>query len=175
MFPLIALALLGIAALSYGSKKIETIKVNPGDVFRITVHVLGAQDHAQIEAMYRVGMAQVGQIGTLIWDGDDMIIQVQYLVPSEIKLGTTRAGTTSITVLKAELMGRGQAPVTFKPPGGVTAATVGAVTRRALRSGDPADLMGAAAVAEKAGARKLSRALLRSSLRSGNSGYKVRA
>jgi len=177
MFPLIALALLGIAALSYGSKKIETIKVNPGDTYRITVHVLGAQDHAQIEALYRGAMSQAGSINGIMWEGDNLIIQVTYLVPSEIKLGTMRAAMTSITVLKAELIGRTALPPGFKfnPQGAsVTPATVGAVTRRALASGDPADLMTAAAVAEEAGARRLSRALVRSSIKGGGS-YRVRA
>ena len=173
MFPLIALALLGIAALSYGSKKIETIKVNAGDVYRIVVHVLGAQDHAQIEAMYRAVMSGTNAaIGGLSWDGDNMTVQVQYLVPTTITLGTMRAGTTSITVKSAELMGRGQPPIVRAPS--VTPATVGAITRRALASGDPADLMTAAAVAEKAGARRLSRALVRSSIKGGGS-YRVRA
>jgi len=173
MLPLVLLAALATAfALSQKKSQPSEISVAPGDLYRIRVAVPGA-DHQQIEAMYRFAMAQVGQIGSLIWDGDVMIVQVQYLKPSTITLGEMRAGTTTINVLAAELLYRGTPPVTMAPPiSPQAAATVGAIVKRAVRSGDPAEIIGAAALAEQAGAPELARKLVRAAQ---NTGYRVRA
>jgi hypothetical protein len=173
MLPLLALlAALGVYAMSKKSSEPSVINVSPGDLYRIRVSVPAA-DRSQIEVMYRAAMSQVGQIGSIIWDGDIMVVQVQYLMPSTITLGTMRAGTTTINVMSAELLYRGAVPVVLPAPVMTpqAAATVGAVVSRALRSGDPVEIIGAAAFAEKCGAPRLAQKLVQKAA----TGYRVRA
>lgn len=171
MLPLIALLALG--ALFYGSSQSSAassmVKANPGDVYRITVQVLGAQNQQQIEAMYRAGMSQVAQIGTLIWDGNNMVIQLQYLQPSTITLGEMRAGTTSMNVLKAELLGRSPAPVGPTSAAGAWGQRIPyermkRIARKAIASGNRVTMMNAAALAERTGHPRIAALLARKAI-----------
>jgi hypothetical protein len=175
MLPLIALLALGTMLIYSGKSSTGPIKVNPGDVYRITVQVLGAQDHQQIESMYRLGMSQVAQIGTLIWDGNNMVVQLQYLQPSTITLGEMRAGTTSINVLKAELLGHAAPPVSPTSAAGGWGAIGKAVSRqrmmdiarRAIASGNRVTMMNAAALAERAGHVRIAAVLAKRAMNTG--------
>lgn len=170
MFPILAIAA-ALGLVFAMNRPTRTISVSPGDLYRLRVAV-PATDKSQIEAMYRLAMAQVGQLGSLTWDGNIMTVQVQYLRPSTITLGEMRAGTGTINMLSADLLARTPPPVAL--PSQLSpdaAAAVAGVVKRAVRSGDPTEIIGAAALAEKVGAPRLAKKLVKAA----SVGYRVRA
>jgi hypothetical protein len=170
MFPLALIAILGLMfAVKSESAKNRTVQANTGDIYRLFIRVDGVGSKEAVERLYRTAMPWHTLL-TLSWQGDTMIADVQYRSPSTIKIGETPrppwlapGASGSVTVLSADLLKAGaplispaQAPVSA-----TTGAAVRLITKRALVSGDPVALIGAAAAAETAGATRLSRALVR--------------